>query len=72
MARACESNKIKEENVENVNNKIDEQKAVEQNENTTEQSAAVEDDELTQEFLNMRRSIQRIHHRRDAWTRRWW
>lgn len=50
-------------------NKIDAQKAVEQNENTTEQSTSFEDDELAQGFLDMRRSIQRMNHRRNAWTR---
>lgn len=51
-------------------NKTDEQEAVEQNKKTAEQSTSLEDHELAQGFLNMRRSIQRMNHRRDAWTRR--
>lgn len=56
--------------MENDNDKIDEQKAVEQNEKATEQSTGFEDDELAQGFLDMRRGIQRMNRRRDAWTRR--
>lgn len=42
------------------------------NENEIEQCehGVNENGELAQDFLNVRRSIQRMNHRRDAWTRR--
>lgn len=56
--------------MENEENKIDRQKTVEQNGQTTEQLNSIEEDDSAQSFLDMRRGIQRMNRRRDAWTRR--
>ena len=41
-----------------------------ENEDDITEQTVDENDELVQDFLNTRRTIQRMNRRRDAWTRR--